>query len=129
MEKMNRREIDILYIMWNAGKPLMASEIANSELTLPTVHTTLKRMLKKNMVEVVSFAKSGKVYGRCYQPTMGLKEYELDKLSKDFKSKMCQEITISGLTEILLEDLDGDALLKELEQLEQLIKEKRISIK
>lgn len=46
-KKLNEREIEILYILWNAQKPLLASEIANEEITLPTVHTTLKRMLKK----------------------------------------------------------------------------------
>ena len=43
------REIDILYVLWKADRPLLASEIveADEKLKLPTVHTTLKRMLDK----------------------------------------------------------------------------------
>ena len=36
------REIDILYTIWDADRPLMASEMASEELKLATVHTTLK---------------------------------------------------------------------------------------
>ena len=43
------REIDILYTIWDADRPLMASEMASEELKLATVHTTLKRMLRKNL--------------------------------------------------------------------------------
>ena len=119
------REVDILYAIWNAGRPLMASEIAGEELKLATVHTTLKRMLKKNVVEVVDFAKSGNVYGRCYQPTMSLKEFELQKFSNDYKNITCKEITVANLIEKYLDSLDEDTLSEELDGLEQFIKEKR----
>ena len=58
------REVEILYTLWDAGRPLLASEMADEgeELKLATVHTTLKRMLKKGLIEVVDFAKSGNVY-------------------------------------------------------------------
>lgn len=81
------RETEILYALWNAGRPLLASEIADvdEDLKIATVHTTLKRMLKKHLIEVVDFAKSGNVFGRCYQPTISLEEFELNKLSNDFK--------------------------------------------
>ena len=91
------RETEILYALWNAGRPLLASEIADvdEDLKIATVHTTLKRMLKKHLIEVVDFAKSGNVFGRCYQPTISLEEFELNKLSNDFKRKQCKDITKS----------------------------------
>lgn len=124
------REIEILYVLWNAGRPLLASEIADSdsELKLATVHTTLKRMLKKNLIEVVDFAKSGNVFGRCYKPTISLKEFELKRFSNDFKKKQCSEITASNLVAALLENADKDSVLKELDGLEKMIKEKRETI-
>ena len=61
-----KREEDILYVLWSAGRPLLASEIANDDLQLSTVHTTLKRMMRKRLVEVVDFAKSGNVFGQPY---------------------------------------------------------------
>jgi len=51
------RELDILHILWAAGTPLLASEImeSNDELRLATVHTTLTRMLKKNLQRKKNF--------------------------------------------------------------------------
>lgn len=125
------REVEILYVMWKAEKPLLASEIveADPELKLATVHTTLKRMLKKNLIEVVDFAKSGNVFGRCYQPTISLKEYELSRISNDFRKKRCKDITASNLIAALLDDEDSDTALEELEELEKMIQEQREKIK
>lgn len=121
------REVEILYAMWNAGRPLLASEIAEADedLKIATVHTTLKRMLKKNLIEVVDFAKSGNVFGRCYQPTISLKEFELSRLSDNYKKKKCKDIKASNLVAALLEDEDNSTALEELDELEKLILEKR----
>ena len=106
------REVDILYVMWNAGRPLLASEIteAEEELKLATVHTTLKRMLRKNLIEVVDFAKSGNV------------------LSSEFKNKKCKDITASNLVAALLDEETDGALEAELDELEKMIQERRKEI-
>ena len=124
------REVDILYVMWNAGRPLMASEIteANEELKLATVHTTLKRMLKKNLIEVVDFAKSGNVFGRCYQPTLSLREFEMGKISSEFRNKKSSDITASNLVAALLNGEDNGKVQEELDKLEKMIQEKREEI-
>lgn len=121
------REVEILYTMWNAGKPLLASEIteADGELKIATVHTTLKRMLKKNLIQVVDFAKSGNVFGRCYEPTISLKEFELSRLSNNLKSRRSKDINASNLVAALLEDEDSGSALEELDELERMIQEKR----
>lgn len=119
------REIDILYAIWEAGRPLMASEIASEELKLATVHTTLKRMLKKDLLQVVNFAKSGNVFGRCYEPTISMREFEFARLSYAFKNRKCREITLASFIGFLLEDMDAEAALKELDEIEQVIQEKR----
>lgn len=123
--QVSERESDILYALWNAERPLMASEIANEELKLTTVHTTLKRMLAKNLVEVVDFAKSGNVFGRCYQPTISMMEFEMDKFASGFVKRNEKEVTITDLLEVLFQDADKETLKRELDDLEQLIKEMR----
>lgn len=72
------REMDILRILWAAGKPLLASEImeSNEDLKLATVHTTLTRMLKKNLIAVADFVRSGNVFGRRYTPLVSRREFE-----------------------------------------------------
>lgn len=114
------REIDILYVLWKAGRPLLASEIAEADekLKLATVHTTLTRMLKKNVVEVADFIKSGNVFGRRYTPTLSLREFELNKLSA----------TTTNLVSTLSDNADDDFILKELDRLEQMIKKQREEI-
>lgn len=114
------REIDILYVLWKADRPLLASEIAESseKLKLSTVHTTLTRMLKKNVVEVADFIKSGNVFGRRYTPTLSLQEFELNKLSA----------TTSSLMSALPNNADEAFILKELDNLEQMIKKQREKI-
>lgn len=122
------REIDILYVLWDANRPLMASEIANEGLKLATVHTTLKRMMAKNLVEVVDFAKSGNVFARCYQPAITQMEYEMDKLASGFIRNNEREVTITDLLEALFENEDKETLKRELDELEQLVKEMREEI-
>lgn len=119
------REVDILYTIWEAGRPLMASEIANENLKLATVHTTLKRMLKKDLLRVVDFAKSGNVFGRCYEPTFSMLDFELDRLTSEFIKRKGRKITLSSFTVSLLKNMDTESALKELDKIEQIIKEKR----
>lgn len=46
--KLTSREIDILNILWENEKPLIASEIADarSDLTINTVQAVLRKLLK-----------------------------------------------------------------------------------
>lgn len=124
------REVEILYTMWDADRPLLASEMAEAdeELKLATVHTTLKRMLRKGLIEVVDFAKSGNVFGRCYQPTMSLREFEMERLSSSFKKKKCKDITKSNFIVAMLEDEDSSTAMEELDELERMIQEQREKI-
>ena len=52
--KLTSREIDILNILWENEKPLIASEIADarSDLTINTVQAVLRKLLKYQLVEV-----------------------------------------------------------------------------
>ena len=126
--KMPPREVEIHYTLWDARRPLIASEIANEELKLATVHTTLKRMLKKDVLEVVDFAKSGNVYGRCYQPTISLMEFEMSRLCELFLRKKCKEITLASFVAEMLKGMDDADVLKELDELEKVIKQKRMEL-
>ncbi len=127
--QVSKREDDILYVLWRAGRPLLASEIADDELKLTTVHTTLKRMLKKGLVQVVDFAKSGNVFGRCYEPSMSMVDYERDKFSNNFAKNAEREVTIASMVEAILDEENEETVRQELDGLEQIIKEKRERIR
>ena len=61
--KLTSREIDILNILWENEKPLIASEIADarSDLTINTVQAVLRKLLKYQLVEVADIVYSGTV--------------------------------------------------------------------
>ena len=114
------REVDILYILWNAGKPMLASEIlaADEKLKPATVNTALKKMLEKELVVVADFVKSGNVYGRRYKPTITLKDFEMQKFSS----------TAADLVNALSRNTDTESVLEELDNLELIIKKQREKI-
>ena len=62
--KLTSREIDILNILWENEKPLIASEIADarSDLTINTVQAVLRKLLKYQLVEVADIVYSGTVF-------------------------------------------------------------------
>lgn len=103
---------------------MLASEIANENLALPTVHTTLKRMLKKGLVKVVGYAKSGNVFGRCYQTSMNMAEYEMHKFSETFPREE-KKTAIVSIVESILDGENDNISEQELDELELIIKKHR----
>ena len=76
-KQLSKRELDVMNVLWNSPKPLMASEIAqlNSALSINTVHTVLKSLLKNNFVEISDIVYSGTVLTRSYKPAIMAADY------------------------------------------------------
>ncbi len=72
------REKDILDILWNAERGLIASEIVKEreDLTINTVQAILKKLLKRNLIKIDQIVYSGTVLSRSYVPTMSEQEFE-----------------------------------------------------
>jgi len=72
------REKDILDILWNAEKGLIASEIVKQMegLTINTVQAVLKKLLKRNLIKIDQIVYSGTVLSRSYVPTLTEAEFE-----------------------------------------------------
>ena len=124
-KKLSKRQIDILNIFFTTNKPLMASEIAIlcTEIPLITINQTLKKMLENGLVEVESFAKSGKVYSRKYIPTMSKEEFESFERPK--KKNPLLNFSASKLIATYVEHKKGDDVLADLDELEKAINECR----
>lgn len=77
-----KSELEILLVLWEAGKPLSRAEI----LALSTekhwkdnsIHILLNGMLEKQLIQSYGFARSGKVWGRLYGPTVSPEDYFQD---------------------------------------------------
>ena len=72
------REKDILNILWNSEKGLIASEIVKEQegLTINTVQAILKKLLRRNLIKVDQIVYSGTVLSRSYVPTLTEAEFE-----------------------------------------------------
>ncbi len=77
------REKDILSILWNAEKGMIASEIVKErdDLTINTVQAVLKKLLRRKLIEVDQIVYSGTVLSRSYKPAMSEPEFETRMLS------------------------------------------------
>lgn len=103
----NIRELEVLNILWNTDKPLMASSIVNmqEELTQSTVTAVLRKLLKENLVEVAGVAHSGKVLSRLYRPT----ELSKEVLLQDFADQYYKFRSVISKSELLKAMLDKDS--------------------
>lgn len=80
---MNKRELDVLSILYRAKRPLIGTEIVNAGrgLTQSTVTAVLRVLKRKDLVEVSGVAYSGKVLSRQYEPTPKAKKAVLEYLA------------------------------------------------
>ena len=85
---MNEREMDVLSILWETEKALMATDIVNvrQDLTQSTVTAVLRKLLRKGLVEVAGVTQSGKVLSRTYRPTEASKKAVLDSLVEEYRN-------------------------------------------
>ena len=66
---LSEREMNVMQVLWKYEKPMTVTEIVESEkeLTTPTVHTVLRKLLDKGYVQVIDTVQTGKVFARRYK--------------------------------------------------------------
>lgn len=97
-KKLSTRQFDIMNILWNTNKPLLASEIVNSnhELTINTVQSALKGLTQKNYVKVAGITHSGKVLARLYEPIITKEDY-LQDLYQELETSTTSNFVLASL--------------------------------
>ena len=82
-KRLSNREYDIMQILWNSNKPMLASDIlkADADMNINTVQSTLRNLLARNLVCVANIITSGKVLARTYAPIISANDYILSELS------------------------------------------------
>ena len=125
---LTKREQDIMNILWMADQPLTASQIAKSELPINTVQTNLKKLMSKGLVEVDQVVYSGTVLCRSYIPCMSLEEFEAERLAHNF-SQSKNKLSMSCFVASFLDrEKDRKSALAEIEELEDLLKRKKMEL-
>ena len=118
-KRLTKKELEIMKILWNSDKALIASEIAgsNRSLNINTVHACLRSLLKKEAIKIAGIVYSGTVLTRSYSPIITKEDY-FDDVYNDILGEKKNTMLIRSL-------IDSETDLSELEALEKMIAEKK----
>lgn len=122
---LTKREIDIMTILWNSPKAMIASEIASAEptLTVNTVQAVLRKLLKNKLITVDSIVYNNTVLCRSYKPLLSEQDFALCKLSSEYQ-KIGASISKASLVSALLDaNSSKEQTKKDLIQLRQMLDE------
>lgn len=126
--KLTNREREIMEILWESSESLTASEITGKKeaLSINTVQALLKKLLKKELIQVNRIVYSGTVLCRSYCPSVSPEAFETQRYIENMKELEKGDFSSSRFVAALL-DLEEDSgkALKEIEELEKLLEEKK----
>ena len=121
-QKITNRELEIMQFLWHADHPLIASEIAamKPDLTVNTVQSVLRNLLKHKYIEVAEIVYSGTVLTRSYRPLITEQDFGIDQVINDFHS--FRGLSVSHLVASLLNEPVSSS---EIDELEEVIRKQR----
>ncbi|MEG0191123.1 MAG: BlaI/MecI/CopY family transcriptional regulator [Lachnospiraceae bacterium] len=114
LKKLSDRQLEIMQLMWEENRPLIASEIVEikDDLNINTVQASLRSLIKKGYITMAGIVYSGTVLCRTYSACV---------TKQDYLGVVCDNIgkfTDSGtLMASLIEKETSDELLDELEKM------------
>ncbi len=77
--ELTKSELEIMNVLWDAGRPLTRGEILELSVDKKwkdnSIHILLNRLLTKGAIGEGGFTRSGKSYGRLYEPQLSGEEY------------------------------------------------------
>lgn len=128
--KLTNRELEVMRILWAAEKPLMVSEIVQKDKngTIYSVQRIIQNLIKKDMVAVEGIAYNKKALGRTFKPLVNSEIIELNAIQELFDSLVSKNITASHLIAALLPSGNDEKTLDELNNLEEIIRERKKQI-
>ncbi len=121
------RERDILEILWQCEEGMIASDFPKikEDLTINTVQAILKKLLKRELIEVKEIVYSGTVLCRRYVPAISEQDFSVEEISQGIRNLKRFGITPGRF---FIEYLDGvDCTEEEAEALLKLLREIRES--
>lgn len=122
-KRFTKKQLEIMKILWNSDKPLIASDIVkqNDALNINTVQACLRSLITNNSIKVADIVYSGTVLTRSYAPVISKEEY----LGSTYTDILGQGRTASLIASLI----DSETNLTELEELEKLITQKKRELK
>ncbi len=128
--KLTNRELEVMRILWAAEKPLMVSEIVQKDKngTIYSVQRIIQNLIKKDMVAVEGIAYNKKALGRTFKPLVSSEVVELSNIQEMLGNMVSKDITASHLIAALLPSDNDEKTLNELNNLEEIIRERKKQI-
>ena len=120
--ELTKNELEIMDVLWRAEKPLSRNDIITSSGPKSwkdsSIHILLNSLLKKEAIREAGFVRSGKGYGRTFEPTLTCGQYY-----SEFFSKSAQRTSVPLIVSALFQE--NEISLEDIDELEQLLEEKR----
>lgn len=123
--KLTNRDLDILNILWNTTDSMTAQEITALQdgLTVNTVQAELRKLLKLELVTVADIVYSGTVLCRSYRPSMTAVEFTISQFTTELNDFPDGIPACAFVAALLDNEPDKKKRAKEIEELEQLLKD------
>ena len=120
---LTKRELDVMTILWESSRPLVASEITKIDETLNinTVQAVIRKLLDKKYIEVDDIVYSGTVLTRSYKPALSKKEMAVQRFLGQFQEN--DKVSIPNLVATLLKHEKNEQEV--IEELELLLAERK----
>lgn len=116
IRNLSQKQLDVMKILWDAGTPLVASDIvkAESSMNINTVQASLRVLLKENLIEIADIVYSGTVLSRSYRPL----------ISRDVYLEYKNIIGNSSTSAMIATFIEQEEDISELERIEELIRKR-----
>lgn len=114
-----KKQLEIMKILWDSDKPLIASDIAKQgeALNINTVQACLRTLIANQSIKVADIVYSGTVLTRSYTPLLSREEY-FGSAYEDILGTKNSGLLIASL-------INAETDLSELDELEKLIAKKK----
>lgn len=112
MKGLTKRQEDVMNILWDAKKPIIASEIVKTgtDLNINTVQAALRSLIKKNYIEVAEIVYSGTVLTRSYRAIVKREEVP-NETANEIRKALREEDVFARY----IDEFDDSVLLTKLE--------------
>ena len=109
---LTKSELEIMNVLWDAGRPLTRGEILEQSVDKKwkdnSIHILLNRLLAKGAIAEGGFTRSGKSYGRLYEPQISGEDYyagSVFAVSRDRLGMLFDALLKSGSVDVGLLDV------------------------
>ena len=122
---LTERDMEILNILWESTESMTASQLieADPTLTINMVQAVLRRLLKKNLIQVDKIVYSRTALCRSYSPTVSASEFTLLHIGQEYQ-KLRKHISISTLMASLLKgEKDPETLQQDIDELHTILEQ------